>query len=971
MLSMKNGLRTLTNDLPKSLTEEFQTKWQTFRQAAETADIRLPKSPDYFKSITKVFTFSDFVASSCARDPAMLFELIDSGDLHRSYPSDEYTHKLETLLADADDEDTLIRKLRQCRRREMVRIAWRDLAGWCGLPETVADLSAFADACLDQTLKLLYHWHCAEYGVPTAADNSTQKLVIIGLGKLGARELNFSSDVDLIFVYPQAGETRNSDRTLSNDDFFSRLCRRLIKAIGQPTSDGMVFRVDMRLRPFGEGGPLAMSFNAMEHYYQDQGREWERYALIKARIVGGDKQAGKTLLERLHPFIYRRYLDYSAFESLREMKDMIALDVKRKGMENNIKLGPGGIREIEFFGQIFQLIRGGVTPALQVRGIQEVLNVLAAENYITPNVCDEMKIAYVFLRNLENHLQEFSDQQTHELPSDAIDRFRLAASMGFSDPQGFELQLAKHRDQVHAHFQMLLATSDSETRQNETDRQLDRIWQHQIGVEQAQEILTSMGYDQPDDVLKLLDYLRNDPETKALSTRGRQRLDKLIPLILKKVGASDQPVATIRRIIDLVKTIERRTSYLALLLENPSALTHLVNLSHASPWITSFLARHPVLLDELLDSRTLYRPPQLHEIEQELRQRMAPIPSQDLEYQIEQLCILKQVNVLRVAAADVAGTLPLMRVSDYLSEIAEIIMSQVTDISWNHLNQKHGNPTCNAGDRFCERGFAVIAYGKLGGLELGYGSDLDLVFLHAGAKGKSQGGPHPIDNVQFFNRLGQRVIHILTSHTRAGRLYEIDTRLRPSGSSGILVSHINGFKEYQMKDAWTWEHQALIKARPICGERMLSERFESIRKEVLGRPRKKSKLRKDVIGMRKRMRKELLTPEKGIFDLKQDTGGMVDIEFLVQYLVLLNSHAYPELLKWTDNVRLLQSLIGTGVIDEYTAHLLKHAYLIYRTAAHQLSLQEKPAKVPQEKFQDLRKRVQEIWQAFFATNLEN
>ena len=956
----------MTNDLPKLLTEEIQSQWQAFRQAAEAAEIRLPRSHAFIKIIKKVFTFSDFVASSCIRDPAMLAELIDNGDLQRRYPSDEYIHKLETLLVDIDDEDTLIRKLRHCRRREMIRIAWRDLAGWGGLSETVADLSAFADACLDQTLNILFRWHCAKYGVPTAVDETTQRLVIIGLGKLGARELNFSSDVDLVFIYPQAGETRNSERILSNDDFFARLCRRLIKVIGQATSDGMVFRVDLRLRPFGESGPLAMSFDAIERYYQDQGREWERYALLKARIVGGDKQAGTLLLERLHPFIYRRYLDYSAFESLREMKAMIALEVKRKGMENNIKLGPGGIREIEFFGQIFQLIRGGVTPALQVSAIQEVLEILAAENYIPQDVCNEMKNAYIFYRNTENHLQEFSDQQTHELPSDTIDKFRLAASMGFSDPQTFELQLAKHRKQVHAHFQMLLATSDSETRDKETAWQLDRIWQHQIGAEQAQEILSSMGYDQPDDVLQLLDYLRNDPETRALSTRGRQRLDKLIPLILKEVGTSDQPVVTIGRIIDLLKAIERRTSYLALLLENPTALTHLVNLSNSSPWITSFLARHPVLLDELLDSRTLYRPPQLHEIERELGERMAPIPSEDLEYQIEQLCIFKQVNVLRIAAADVAGTLPLMRVSDHLSEIAEIIMSKVTDISWNHLIEKHGDPICNSDDRSCERGFAVIAYGKLGGLELGYGSDLDLVFLHAGAKGKSQGGPRPIDNVQFFNRLGQRVIHILTSHTRAGRIYEIDMRLRPSGSSGILVSHIDGFKEYQMKDAWTWEHQALIKARAICGEKRLTEHFESIRREVLGRPRKETKLQKEVIDMRKRMRKELSTPQKGIFDLKQDTGGMVDIEFLVQYLVLLNSHAYPELLKWTDNVRLLQSLAETGVIDEYIAHLLKHAYLIYRAAAHQLSLQEKPAKVPQEKFQRLRKRVEEIWQTFFG-----
>jgi glutamate-ammonia-ligase adenylyltransferase len=398
-------------------------------------------------------------------------------------------------------------------------------------------------------------------------------------------------------------------------------------------------------------------------------------------------------------------------------------------------------------------------------------------------------------------------------------------------------------------------------------------------------------------------------------------------------------------------------------LENPTALAHLVKLSNASPWITTFLSRHPVLLDELLDPRTLYRPPALNVIRGELRHRMDQIAPTDLEYQIEELCIFKQVNVLRVAAADVTGMLPLMRVSDHLSEVAETIVLEVTELAWNHLVAKHGLPTSH----FPERGFAVIAYGKLGGLELGYGSDLDLVFLHAGSQGQTQGGPRPIDNAQFFNRLGQRVIHILTSHTRAGKIYEIDMRLRPSGNSGILVSHVNGFEDYQMNAAWTWEHQALIKARPICGEKLLTGRFEQIRREAIGRPRDKTKLQEEVAGMRERMRRELLKPQDGIFDLKQDRGGMVDIEFLVQYLVLLKSHLYPELLKWTDNVRLLQTLMETGVMDEYTAHLLKHAYLIYRAAAHQLSLLEKPAKVPQEKYSRLRERVQQIWDGFFET----
>ena len=961
----------MPNFLPKPLIENFQKRWQDFQSARKAAGIPPITNPAVLKSIEPVFSFSEFVAASCIREPAMLVDLITSGDLMRHMGPHGYQRNFEKLLAKVDNETDLIGLLRRCRRREMVRIAWRDLAGWADLVQTMNDLSAFADTCLDQTLRILYQWQSDKHGVPMAADGSQQHLVVLGLGKLGARELNFSSDVDLIFAYPRGGQTRGAKTSLSNEDFFIRLCRSLIKVIGQLTADGFVFRVDLRLRPYGESGPLAMEFNAMEQYFQQQGREWERYALIKARAVAGDKKAGRFLLEQLHPFIYRRYLDYSAFESLRKMKQMIALEVRRKGMANDIKLGPGGIREIEFFGQIFQLIRGGVDPALQETGILNVLKTLADGQTIPQEVCSELTGAYKFLRNTENRLQAYSDQQTHQLPPDESSRVRLAASMGFADAGAFNSALNRHRENVHGHFQMLLESHDAEDRQKGLEDQLEGLWQSVLEDRRAGEVLAALGYDQPEDVLPLLDYLRSDPATRALSPKGRQRLDKLMPRFLIEIGACEYPLVTLRRIVDLVKTIERRTSYLALLLENPTVISHLVKLSSASPWIASFLARHPVLLDELLDPRTLYQPPPKYEMKTGLQNRLALIPPEDLEYQIEQLCIFKQINVLRVAAADVTGALPLMRVSDYLSEIAETILSEVVDLAFKHLVSKHGAPACRLGSIPCRRGFAVIAYGKLGGLELGYGSDLDLVFLHAGTNEQTGGGKNAIDSAQFFNRLGQRVIHILTAHTRAGKAYEIDMRLRPSGSSGILVSHIDAFNEYQCKEAWTWEHQALIKARPICGDDLLAKRFETIRSKVLARQRTAAKLREDVVRMRERMRSELLKPDANAFDLKQDSGAMVDIEFLVQFLVLLNSHQYPGLLQWTDNVRLLQSLIESGMMDEYIAHQLKHAYLIYRAAAHQLSLQEKPAKVPRRKFDLLQKRVQEIWQTVFECRMPN
>jgi glutamate-ammonia-ligase adenylyltransferase len=954
-----------SDQLPVILAADVETKQARLQQALKEAGLCLPPEADFQDQLQRVMAFSDFVAESLVSDPALSSDLWGNGDLQKSTTPGQTYARLATALEGTSGVEDLAGRLRRFRHREMVRIAWRDLAGLSDLTETTADLSALAEACLDHALTYLYRWQSAAQGVPTGADGRPQALVVLGLGKLGAGELNFSSDVDLIFAYPGPGETRGTDRPATNEDFFTRLARQLIQVIGHPTADGFVFRVDLRLRPFGDNGPLVMSFDALESYYQEQGRDWERYAWIKARAVAGDRPAGEDLLRRLQPFVYRRYLDFGAFESLRTMKLMITQEVARKGLERNIKLGPGGIREVEFFGQIFQLIRGGVIPDLQERGIRKVLAVLAQRGTISEDTCSELDAAYVFLRNVEHRLQEAADQQTHDVPRKAAGMARLAAAMGFDTAAAFTAALDGHRHAVHGHFQMLLEAPEGEGHASAVARELDTIWTQAADAAQATELLTRVGYGEPGEVLRLLDHLRSDTETRALSLTGRQRLDRLIPLVLREASQASQPLSALRRILDLIRTVERRTSYLALLLEYPAALRRLVKLADASPWIASFLAQHPVLLDELLDSRTLYRPPDRAALAADIRRHLAQAPADDLESQIEELCIFKQSNVLRVAAADVTGRLPLMRVSDFLSDIAEIAINAVVDLAWDHLVERHGTPVCRLDGAPCERGFAVIAYGKLGGLELGYGADLDLVFLHAGVDEPTRGGPRPIDTAQFFNRLGQRVIHTLTSHTRAGKVYEIDTRLRPSGISGILVRHVEAFGDYQLNEAWTWEHQALIKARAVSGAALITARFDAIRAQTLARRRESTRLRADVIEMRERMRRERSRPEAGVFDLKQDPGGMVDIEFLVQYLVLRLAHRHPELVQWTDNVRLIQTLIGATVLNEVTAHVLKHAYLIYRAAAHQLSLQEKPATVPAEKFDRLQQRIRQIWKAVF------
>jgi glutamate-ammonia-ligase adenylyltransferase len=958
--------------LPEELETGFKNKWDAFSAASQNSNIALPIDPEILSVIKPLFAFSDFVANSCIVNPDIFDDLIERGDIKRRYAKLEFADRLRSILspiAGEKNEALLLHLLRRFRLREMLRIAWRDLASWADLTETMTDLSGLADAVIDQTLSILYHWQCVEYGLPSGPAGLGRQLVVIGMGKLGGRELNFSSDVDLIFAFQREGMTAGGPASVSNQEFFTRLCQRLINAIGAKTSDGIVFRVDMRLRPFGEGGHLVMSFDAMEAYYQDQGREWERYAWIKARAVAGDTDAGNRLIEILRPFVYRRYLDFGAFESMRDMKQRISLEIRQRAMEDNIKLGPGGIREIEFFGQIFQLIRGGVVPVLQEQGIQRVLKILSEEDYILRDECDGLLDAYQFLRKTENRLQEFSDQQAHELPGDSVGKKRLALSMGFTDWESFFGHLKHHMDTVHGHFTKLLEPGDLQEpvgRDHDDINGLSAVWHGLERHEGVDDILIGVGFTRPKEVLHLLENLRNSPATKALSSKGRMRLDKLIPLLLGETGRANQPEIVLNRTTELIKAIQGRTTYLALLLENPSALVHLVRLASASIWIASLLAMHPVLLDELLDPRTLYSPPDRAQLRRQIKKRLERVPSDDLEYQMIELCIFRQVNTLRVAAADVTGALPLMRVSDYLTEIAETVLSEVLILAWDILVKSHGIPPADVATAD-NMAFAVIGYGKLGGIELGYGSDLDLVFLHSGNRGKTTAGDQQIEGNLFYTRLGQKIIHILTAATPAGILYETDMRLRPDGSSGILVVEVEAFREYQRKKAWTWEHQALIKARPICGDAGLIRRFETIRQDVLVMPRNKDRLKEDIAAMRERMRRQLLRAQSGAFDIKQGKGGIVDIEFIVQYLALLHAHEHPEIITWTDNVRLLETLAGIGIIDHHTHDILKEAYLTYRLAVHRLSLEEKPALAGYNEFADQRHTVVRLWDEAFKT----
>ncbi|ADE13383.1 (Glutamate--ammonia-ligase) adenylyltransferase [Nitrosococcus halophilus Nc 4] len=952
--------------LPPLLQGRIQNDLARFQEALGQGGLETVFKEKTIGTLCPVWAASEFVASACICDPSLLLGLQESGDLFRPYEPNDYAKTLERQLDELDSEAALMVALRRFRRREMVRIIWRDLAGWASLEEVLGELSQLAEACLDSALAFLHRWQSEELGTPHGAvSGQPQSLVVLGMGKLGAWELNLSSDIDLIFAYPESGETRGARRVLSNEEYFTRLARRLIRVLEERTAEGFVFRVDMRLRPDGDSGPLVANFDAMENYYQNQGRDWERYAMIKARTVAGDRQAGARLMAMLRPFTYRRYLDFGAIESLRSMKAMIAQELRRQGIKANIKLGPGGIREIEFIGQSFQLIRGGREPVLQERGILQVLALLAEKGHLPFYVKEELCAAYLFLRRVEHRLQAYRDEQTHTLPTSAERRACLAFAMGYGDWETFASKLDDHRRRVQGHFEQLFAAPHMDTAGQMTrEKGLAEVWSGSGPTESVLATLKAAGYHSPEEVAQILAYLRQSYTVRALSAQARARLDQLMPLLLGAVGRTEQPEQCLQRVVTLLETVAQRTAYLALLAEHPMALSQLVKLCAASPLIARQLTRYPLLLDELLDPRSLYRVPDYESLVKDLGRSLGAVPGDDLEQQMELLRHFCQRQTLRVAAADVTGVLPLMKVGDHLTHLAEVILKKALELSWQHLTHRHGRPQRSSGEQAGEYGFAVIGYGKLGGYELGYGSDLDLVFLHAAqSSDPPTEGEKTLDPIVFYSRLGQRLIHMLQTLTPSGKLYEVDTRLRPSGASGLLVSSLEAYSDYQRTQAWTWEHQALVRARFVAGDERLGAAFAAMRREILGRQRDLATLREEVRGMRTKMRNQLDWSRPGWFDLKQGKGGIADIEFMVQYGVLAWAHAYPQLLEYPDNIRILEGFAQAGLMAPAESLQLADAYRAYRAAANRLTLQEQKALVEDEQFRQERTAVQGVWSA--------
>lgn len=970
-------------------------------QANVTAAAALAEAPAEVRdSLPLVFAGSDFVAQLCASDATLLAELLAQRDLQKKLTQGDFAARAPAMQQDADFSDAeALSALRRWRRREIVRIAWRDLAGWADLAETLSDLSAFADTAIDVAVKHARRGLVARYGEPRSAEGVSQPFVVLGMGKLGGGELNFSSDVDLVFLFPEHGETDGA-RGIANEEFFARLGQGCIRLLEAPTHQGSVLRVDMRLRPFGDSGPLVASFASFEDYLPRHGRDWERYAYVKARAITGRDAYAELYSAAVRPFVYRRYLDYGVFESLREMKALIEREVERRELADHVKLGPGGIREIEFVVQAFQLIRGGQDRRLQTTSLLQALELLGAGKLLPADAVADLRAAYVFLRRLENRLQMLGDAQVHRLPTDALARERIALAMGAADWGALLVELNRHRERVSRQFRLVVLGGVGHD-EGAVRIDLGRFWDTQAETEVLADSLARAGFMDSAEATRLLLELRSSSLVRKLDEVGRKRLQALLPPLLADVarlgsagaGNEQAPDSTravlaltvtsaeaqlqvLRRLLRIIEAIGQRSAYFSLLQENATARARLVEICGHGDFLARQIAAHPLLLDELIDERLLAELPSRATLEAEVRSRLERLQEEDPERQVETLRHFQRAAIFRVAVADLTGRLPVMRVSDRLTEIAEIIVEHAIELGWRQIGAQFGLPQCGEGPERRPVSICAVGYGKLGGMELGYSSDLDLVFLHD-SRGERQetNGPRPIDNQLFFVRLAQRIMHLLTMHSAAGRLYEVDVRLRPSGKGGLLVTSIDAFAEYQRAEAWTWEHQALLHARAVAGAARLRSEFESIRLEVLANHVRRDTLQAEVRSMRERMRKELSKSNKpgrvdrppppgkpaGSFDIKQDAGGVADIEFLAQYWALRWAKDYPPVALFSDTIRQLESVASANLVPQATVDTLTGAYRIFRSRTHHLSLEGAEPILPATAFVAERSAVIRVW----------
>ncbi|NQD35433.1 bifunctional [glutamate--ammonia ligase]-adenylyl-L-tyrosine phosphorylase/[glutamate--ammonia-ligase] adenylyltransferase [Permianibacter sp. IMCC34836] len=928
---------------------------------------------------------SDFVADQLLRRPLWLHELHDSGVL-RSADRVAAIQAAFMTAADTDNEAEFMARLRRLRTSVMLAIAWRDLCGLAEVEETLRHLTALADASVSSALHFLERDFGKRFGTPVYPDSNAtgagqaepQQMLVLGMGKLGGGELNFSSDIDLIFAYGDDGNGSHETagpRKLEYVEYFTRLGQRLIHLLSAATEDGFVFRTDMRLRPYGDSGPLVLSLDALEDYYQDQGREWERFAMVKARVLHGDARARARMEALIKPFVFRRYIDYGVLEAIRRLKALINQDQRRKQQSDNIKLGAGGIREVEFIVQAFQLIRGGREASLRGRSLLQTLAALPGLGLLSEAEAGQLRDSYFFLRKTENVLQAQRDEQTQSLPTEPERRNQLAAALGFTDYHAFKAQLDHHRDGVHALFRSVFGEPTPLTEAAPPPSPFRALWLRQLSDEESLGLLQQHGFTDAAGTLAFLHQFRDAGTVKSLSERGRLRLDILMPLLLERcadaVGGDHKaekvqtnPDETLRRVLQLLRAVCKRTAYLELLAENPATLGQLTRLMADSRFIAEQLSQYPILLDDLLDAKTLYTPPAPESLRAELQLALLRIERTDQEQLLDALREFRHSHMLRIAAATLAGALDVGKVSTHLTALAEAILNEVLELAWEHLVAKHGRPP----DTLTDKQFLIVGYGKFGGSELSFSSDLDLVFIYTGDLHSQTDGDKAIGVDQFYSRLAQRIVHMLSTRTGSGVLYEVDTRLRPSGNSGLLVCTLEAYQQYQDGEAWVWEHQALVRARAVAGSAALMRTYAALREQVLRRPRDVALLAAEVGNMRQRMRQVLDKSTATEWDLKHGAGGIVDIEFLVQYWVLAAGAGLGRALQHSHSASLLQALAERDQISEQESAQLRQIYRRYREDVNRLALQDRPARAAADSYPEERATVSAIWQRHLGSN---
>lgn len=917
------------------------------------------------KDLLYVLSMSDFIGKTLLQYPKECADIIVKGGLTDPYFSLDPSDAIESTIVDGLSDIELKKRLRILRRTRMMAIAWRDLTGLADIEETLVSLSNLAEGIVITTIDVVRHSLFKAFGDALDKNGLSMPLLVLGMGKLGGGELNFSSDIDLIFSYPYDGTTVGGSRQISHQEFFAKVVQRVSNFLSEVTVDSFCYRIDLRLRPFGDAGALVSSFDALSIYYETQGRTWERYALVKAKLLGDYKNwrnYGDELIELLRPFVYRRYLDYGAIESLRKLKRMIETEVRRRKLNGNFKLGKGGIREIEFVAQVFELMRGGRIPELAERSLRKTLVNLAKLQLLPDDVCKNLDSCYVYLRRLENVIQEFSDMQTQTLPTDEKTQKKLAIVMNKTSYEALLSELDVIMTEVHKEFCRVIKDEENESKQ--TQEEIVALWESPLTADEMVDSLLPFMTETNDAkafAQSIID-LRTSLSRLPVGPVGRETLIYLMPKLIKLIAKEKDPAKLFKMVANLIERIALRTTYLQLLLENDNARCRLVTLFNENKFASELICAHPILLDELIAPRYFTAPPKTSEYSAWLRETLLRIDANDLEEQMEELRLFKKVMVLRIAMSDRAESLPLMKISDSLTFLAEAIVATVAMLAWDQTAERFGAPI---GHDKQDPGFAVIGYGKLGGIELGYKSDLDMVFIRK-TESTLTDGSNPIQTDVFYQRLVQRMLHLCTTKMVGGSLYDLDMRLRPDGDSGLLITDTQGFYEYQNNRAWTWEHQALVRARPIYGSKDVIDEFNQIREKILRKKRDNEQLKKDVLEMRMKMRKHLDRSSDKLFDLKEGLGGVVDIEFIAQYLTLKEAPNHPDMVLWSDNVRIFDECERLEILSAEDVKTLKDAYLEIRGFYHRLSLADVPRLVAVEETPPLTKEVIKIWNKLFA-----